>query len=117
VPTSTVFASAIEHATLVEVRGSVEPDIGDSELESIAQLREALCFAGLHSGNFFTTKGYVNAHSFQCIVQNFQPGKLGVGVTARREGHRSRRHEAAMPVSSPQALCSSTEDWIHHASR
>ncbi|MES1174030.1 MAG: hypothetical protein ABUL62_06850 [Myxococcales bacterium] len=74
----------LQHATLLQIAGSVEPEIGDSELDQIAQLREALCFAGLHRREFFNFKGYVNAHTFQCIVQNFQRGTIGVGVTARR---------------------------------
>jgi hypothetical protein len=92
----------VEKATLVEVDGAVGGDLADSDIEEIFNLRRAVSFAGLRHRRFFRHDGYVNDHTFACVVQNYRPGQKGVGVVARgRDGGRRKLWTMGVRVPCP----------------
>lgn len=80
----------IEHAVLIEVNGSLESQLTDDQVAEVFRLRELLCFAALAKRQFFHHSGYLNAHSLQCVVQDYKPGEASVATSARRRDGNNR---------------------------
>jgi hypothetical protein len=92
----------VEKATLVEVDGAVGGELADDDVEDIFNLRRAVSFAGLRHRRFFRHDGYLNDHTFACVIQNYRPGQEGVGVVARgRDGGRQKLWTMAVRVPCP----------------
>lgn len=80
----------VDHAVIIEVDGNLESEINDEQLADIFRLREFLCFAALARRQFFYHSGYLNAHSLQCVVQDYKQGEVSVATSARRRGGNSK---------------------------
>ena len=74
----------VKNATIVSVDGVVGGELTDGDVEETFDLRRVLSFAALKGRRFFQLSGYLNDHTFTCVVQNFRPGQDGVGISARR---------------------------------
>lgn len=80
----------INHAVLIEANGNLESQLSDDQVADIFRLRELLCFAALAQRQFFYHSGYLNAHSLQCVVQDYKVGEVSVATSARRRDGNNR---------------------------
>jgi len=96
---------SVERVTLLKVKGKdFLDDLTVDERESIFSFREIFAFSLLEDRQYFSQIGfYTNFDTVQCIVQSFQPGHVGVAVTARtRAGQRMMAYSGkSFKVSSP----------------